>query len=129
MRSGQPGSVTPSAYTAVMWLMTTFGFFSIVRKPGETDLTVRARVRSDLEALEKYYLPSHGPITAGGGTDYRYRARVAPGALAAAVARMVEDIDYANFKDTVDTRQGPERAHVYGEVWNALHRLTPTARP
>lgn len=36
-----------------MWLMTTVGFFSIVRKPGETDLTVRARVRSDLEALEK----------------------------------------------------------------------------
>ena len=107
-----------------MWLLTTFGFFSVVRKPGETGLTVRARVRTDLEALGKEYLPSLGPITADGGTDYPFRARVAPEALAAAVARMVEEIDYSNFKDTVDTRQGRERAHVYGEVWSALRKLT-----
>ncbi len=41
-----------------MWVMTPVGSFSIVRKRGETDLTVRARVRGDLEALEKEYLPS-----------------------------------------------------------------------
>lgn len=108
--------------------MTTVGFFSVVHKSGETDLTVRARVRSDLEALEKEYLPSLGPITAGGGTDYPYRARVAPEALAAAIARMVEDIGYANFKDTVAARQGSERAHIYGEIWSALRKLTPKAR-
>lgn len=112
-----------------MWLMTTFGFFSIVRKPGETDLTVRARIRSDLETLEDQYLPSLGPITAGGGTDYPYRARAAPEAFAAAAARMVEDIDYPNFKDTVDTRQGRERAHAYGEVWSVLRLLTFNTGP
>lgn len=108
-----------------MWLMTPVGFFSIVRKRGETDLTVRARVRGDLEDLEKEYLPSLGPIVAGGGTDYPYRAHVDPNALATAIARMVEEIDYSNFKDTVAAGQGFERAHVYGEVWSALRKLTP----
>jgi len=67
-------SVAP--YTPFMWVMTPDGFFSIVRKRGETDLTVRARSRGDLEALEKEYLPSLGPIISHGGTDYHYRARV-----------------------------------------------------
>jgi len=120
---------SPPGYTSVMWLMTTVGFFSIVRKPDETDLTVRARVREDLEALEKEYLPSLGPIIAGGGTDYPYRARVDAQALATAIARMVEDIDYSNFKGTTAVRQGVERAHVYGEVWSALHKLTSEAPP
>jgi hypothetical protein len=87
-----------------MWLMTTIGFFSIVRKPGDAELTVRARAQGDLEALRKEYLPGLGPIRAGGGTDYPYRARIAADALAAAVARMVADIDYPNFKDSVAAR-------------------------
>ena len=107
-----------------MWLMTTVGFFSIVRKPGENDLTVRARARGDLEALVREYLPSSGPIVVGGGTDYPYRVRVATNVLAQAVARIVEDIDYPNFKNEVAGRQGPDRAHVYGEVWSVLHELT-----
>ena len=35
-----------------MWLMTNFGFFSIVKKEGEVNLTVRARVKQDLLNLE-----------------------------------------------------------------------------
>jgi hypothetical protein len=110
-----------------MWLVASVGFFSIVRKPEESDLTVRARARGDLEALSKVYLPSLGPIIEGGGTDYPYRAHVSPKALAEAVARIVKDIDYANFKDSVADLQGPQRAHVYGDVWHALRRLTPKA--
>ncbi len=34
-----------------MWLMTNFGFFSIVQKKGDDVLTVIARVRSNLEAM------------------------------------------------------------------------------
>jgi hypothetical protein len=37
-----------------MWLVTTFGFFSIVSKPGDAAravLTVRARSAADLERL------------------------------------------------------------------------------
>jgi hypothetical protein len=107
-----------------MWLMTTVGFFSIVRKPGDTDLTVRARALEDLEALEREYVPSLGPITEAGGTDYPFRARLARDELAVAVARMVEDIDYPNFKNEVGARQGPNRARVYGEVWAVLNGIT-----
>jgi hypothetical protein len=110
-----------------MWLMTTVGFFSIVRKRGDTVLTVRARARADLEALRDEYLTSLGPITVGGGSDYPYRARIDAKDLAGAIGRIIEDIDYANFKIAVGERQGPERAHVYGEIWNALRKLTPKA--
>ena len=36
-----------------MWIFTTIGFFSIVRKPGTDFLTVRARVASDLDDLRR----------------------------------------------------------------------------
>lgn len=48
-----------------MWLITPIGFFSIVQKPGDKQngtLTVRSRVRSDLEALKESYLPGLGQI-------------------------------------------------------------------
>ena len=48
-----------------MWLFTNFGFFSVVQKPGERDLTVRSRLRSDLERLRERYLPTLGPVISG----------------------------------------------------------------
>ena len=62
-----------------MWLNTNFGFFSIVRKPEDMaagSVTVRSRLRGDLETLRKRYLHQMGPIVANAGTDYKYRARV-----------------------------------------------------
>lgn len=128
---GEQAGASPQANRlgGAMWLMTSVGFFSVVRKRGETDLTVRARVRGDLEALEEKYLPTLGPIEAGGGSDYPYRARISSKGLADAVTRMVEDIDYSNFKDAVASRQGLERAHAYGEVWSILRKLTRKDRP
>jgi hypothetical protein len=49
-----------------MWLITPIGFYSIICKPGDAEaetLTVRARVKSDLEALRQEYLPSLGTIS------------------------------------------------------------------
>lgn len=106
-----------------MWLLTDFGFFSVVEKPGDGRdgaLTVRARAREDLEALRARYLPELGEIQEGGASDYEYRARVAREPLALAVAQIVRGIDYANFKSTVGARQGHERAAVYGRVWGVL---------
>ena len=59
-----------------MWLMTNFGFFSIVKKEGEDYLTVRARAKQDLLNLKKQYLPVVGAIEVSDYTDYRYRVRV-----------------------------------------------------
>ncbi|MFO0295896.1 MAG: NUDIX domain-containing protein [Rhodospirillales bacterium] len=110
-----------------MWVLTTAGFFSIVEKPGDRAagrLTIRARVRGDLERLRAEALPGLGKIETGAGTDYPFRA-VAPRAeVAAAIAKLVTDLDYPNFKDAVAARQGSDRADAYGRVWEALRDLT-----
>jgi len=106
-----------------MWLITNIGFFSVVQKPGEQRLTVRARVRSDLEQLREQFLPELSDPVADAGTDYRFRARVDHAAFARGLARMGEAIDYSNFKDEVARRAGWRRASLYGRVWRALFRL------
>ena len=109
-----------------MWLISDVGFFSIVCKPGDEAqgmLTIRARVRGDLERLRQQYLPSMGPIVEDGGTDYRFRARALRGDVAQAVAAMVGAIDYRNFKDRIASVQGSARAHRYAAVWSDLAGL------
>lgn len=108
-----------------MWLFTTFGFFSVVQKPGETNLTIRSRVRSDLDRLRQKYLPSLGPVVEHGGTDYQYRAKASHTDLAEAMAKMVKDIDYGNFKNAVTQRQGRKRHDAYAGVWDVLADRLP----
>lgn len=106
-----------------MWIISPVGFFSVVQKPEDVrrgTLTVRARVRSDLDALREQMLPGLGPTQESKDTDYRFRA-VAPRAdVAAAIARLVDQIDYDNFKTEVGKRQGSARARRYHDVWAAL---------
>jgi 8-oxo-dGTP diphosphatase len=109
-----------------MWLITNFGFFSVVQKPGDKaagELTVRSRVRSDLETLRDRYLPQLGEIKANAGTDYKYRAKVPREALAAAAGQIVRDIAYTNFKDSVAKQQGHKRAKTYHQLWDVLFQL------
>lgn len=109
-----------------MWLMTPVGFFSVVRKPTDVELetlTVRARVRSDLEALKARYLPELGAIQEGRVNDYRFRAVAPKVAVARAIAQLTQDLDYSNFKDEVHRQQGAPRARLYHDVWATLHRL------
>lgn len=117
--------------SAIMWIITPMGFFSVVRKPGDEAagmLTVRARVRGDLDAPREQFLPSLGPTQESAVNDYRFRA-VAPQAdVAAAMARMVEAIDYDNFKDEVARRKGTAWAHQYHNVWVALLPLQREAK-
>lgn len=109
-----------------MWLITPVGFFSIVQKPADKPadtLTVRARVRSDLAALKAQYLPGLGPIKESSHTDYRFRATAPRAEVAAAMAQLVQTLDYDNFKNAVARRQGYERAGLYHDVWDVLFRL------
>jgi ADP-ribose pyrophosphatase YjhB (NUDIX family) len=108
-----------------MWLMTPVGFFS-VGKPTDTrqnTLTVRARVRVDLEQLQARYLPELGPVLESTTTDYHFRAVAPQAAVAQAMARLVEDLDYDNFKNAVAQRQGQARADLYHDVWSVLYEL------
>jgi len=106
-----------------MWLITNFGFYSVVQKPGDTDLTIRSRVKEDLEQLRDSYLPSLGGTVEGAGTDYRYRATASHEAVAEAMGKMAMEIGYSNFKDSVAKEQGYDRAGVYHDVWDALMQL------
>jgi hypothetical protein len=106
-----------------MWLMTNFGFFSVVQKKDDDELTIRARPRHDLEVLKERYIPNLGHIIKGGGTDYQYRAKVLREDMAEAARKIVMDIDYPNFKDSVAEKQGYKRAKVCGKVWEVLMEL------
>lgn len=109
-----------------MWVLTNFGFFSVVQKPGDKAaglITVRSRVRADLENLRAGYLPDMGIIEEDAGTDYRYRARVPHQSFARAAKKIALDVDYSNFKNSVAAQQGHKRAHIYHKVWDTLYNL------
>lgn len=98
-----------------MWIITPMGFFSIVQKPSDVPtgtLTVRARVRSDLEALQAAVLPGLGTITENKTTDYRFRATAPRSLVEAAMAKLTAQLDYSNFKTQVAKVQGSKRAHL-----------------
>lgn len=109
-----------------MWLITPVGFFSVVQKPADVaagTLTVRSRVRSDLDSLRAMVLPNLTPTKESSSTDYRFRAQAPKASVAAAFAKLAESIDYSNFKDVVAQRQGKERAHLYHGVWDVLYAM------
>lgn len=86
-------------------------------------ITVRARVRQDLDNLRQKYLPELSPTVGHAGTDYPWRATVSHAAFAAALGRIAMDLQYGNFKDEVAVRQGKQRAHRYAKVWSALYDM------
>lgn len=109
-----------------MWLLTPIGFFSIVQKPSDQaagTLTVRARVKSDLEALRASYLPSLGVIQESLSNDYRFRAVAPQQDVSAALAQLVAQLDYSNFKNEVAKQQGSARAQLYHGVWDVLYQM------
>jgi 8-oxo-dGTP pyrophosphatase MutT (NUDIX family) len=113
-----------------MWIVTTEGFFSIVQKPGEEQLSVRARSAADLDSL-RARMPALGPTVVGAGTDYPVRARASREAMAQGLADLVRDVDYSNFKSAVAVRVGKRRAEIYGSVWSDLLAIAsePTPSP
>lgn len=109
-----------------MWLITPIGFFSIVQKPSDEQagtLTVRARLRGDLDALKEQYLPGLDSIEESSDADYRFRASAPRGEVSAAMARLVDGLSYSNFKSEVAKRQGHARSNLYHDVWSVLYKL------
>ncbi len=106
-----------------MWLVTTFGFYSVVEKPwdrGRNTLTVRSRASEDLEALRARYLPSLGATAEDESADYRYRAQAPREDVARAFSQALLDIDYDNFKNAILHRQGWARERIYHDAWHAF---------
>lgn len=102
-----------------MWLLIPEGFYSIVQKPGDNELCVRARDRADLDRLREAYMPELGPTKETPGSDYRYRAWISRDALAESLGAVAHNLAYSNFKSEV-AKHDPERAHLYTRVWSTL---------
>jgi hypothetical protein len=109
-----------------MWLFTNIGFFSVVEKPYDIEqglISIRSRVRLDLEVLKTLYLPSMTEIIESDDADYRFRCRVNKRDFAEAVPELIMNINYENFKDEIFEVQGPERASLYSNIWGQAYEL------
>jgi hypothetical protein len=99
-----------------MWLMLSDCFFSIVAKDCRPDeLLVRARRAGDIEKVfpdAKVIRQTH--------SDYLYRAVLPRDVVKQAMAAMIDQIDYPNFKDSVEDSS----LHAaYVGVWCAMAGL------
>ncbi len=112
-----------------MWLFTRYGFFSAVQSHTSPDeITVRARVRKDLDALRRGAAGALGPTTHTTNTDYPYRANISRANWSATLAALGQDLDYTNFKAMVEATQGKARHDLYSEVWRTMYDAEETLR-
>ena len=99
-----------------MWIMTNNSYLSIVSKDcGPAELLVRARRAGDIEKV----FPD-AKVIRHTNSDYLYRAVLPRDVVKQALAAMIDDIDYPNFKDSVEDRS----LHAaYVGVWCAMAGL------
>ena len=102
-----------------MWIFSSGSFVSVVADRDNNDnLLVRARVAGHIEAL----FPK-AKVFELEDADYRFRALVAREAAAQVIAKEVESIAYANFKNSV---QDPIYHSACREVWGVMYDLQET---
>jgi hypothetical protein len=101
-----------------MWIFTSTGFVSAVRKTDRPDVyTVRSRDRLSLEPLAK--ATGVEVITSPLG-DYPYRVLVEPSLFIEWLADQASQIEYSNFKNQVAKTRGYEYTHALHDVWSAM---------
>ncbi len=109
-----------------MWIFDKRGFFALAAsqtpKAPKGTLSVRARVRADLDAFRKHYSSKLGPTIVIPGADYEYRADISPDELRKAMVKMAEGVDYTKFKPEAErfSTGGHERHSLYLGVWSAM---------
>jgi hypothetical protein len=106
-----------------MWLMTRFGFFSIVMDNQNKIYKVRARAKKDLQNLldEVPQLKNHEILTYP-SADYRYRILIDQAQLNALYAHFASTINYGNFKDAIyDIADQKDKLGHYHRVWEEMY--------
>lgn len=97
-----------------MWIFFNDSMLSIVKKEDDVGtLTVRARAKGDIECV----FPN-AEVVEDAGTDYFYRAKVARDEVAKALFDRTMDLNYGNFKSSVE--EGA-RHEAYFKVWRAMY--------
>ena len=109
-----------------MWMMTKFGFFSIVRAdPPGVKFMIRARIKDHLMRLKKACPELKPfPITESRDNDYKYRIIVPSGQMAIVMGRLWMAVTYRNFKDEVYKEFGNDEYEMaLHDVWTRMVRL------
>jgi len=98
-----------------MWLVTQYGFFSVVKDQYEEKYKIRSRAKKDLLNL----FPEDRIITTY-DSDYRHRVIVAKAELDEMMAKCA-DINYFNFKDHIaGLPDQKDKKSYYGEIWRVM---------
>ena len=101
-----------------MWLMTKYGFYSIVQK--EPDIYhVRSRELQDIENLVKKIPLPNANIIETSNSDYAVRVLVGQDDLQKILTFLKDSLDYSNFKNEVGLHSDQSRKP-YHEVWRVL---------
>ena len=99
-----------------MWIFMNDAFLSIVEPPNQSDvLLVRARVRGDLERV----FPE-AEVVETTERDYRFRTFLPRKQVADVISKQVMNIDYGNFKNSVNEDL---RHDAYAQVWEVMYKL------
>jgi len=84
-----------------MWIFTRYGFLSVVQHNDEPDiLIVRSRFKGHIESI----FGDLAKVMRTVGTDYEYRAEIQKEKVAEVMAKLINNINYGNFKDELDNR-------------------------
>ena len=99
-----------------MWLFTSKSFLSVVsdkENPKGDKLLVRSRIMGDIEEVFSSLDAMEKPQA-----DYRFRAWLPRTEVTRALSRYVEDLDYTNFKNSVEDK---DRIRPLMRVWSTMH--------
>ena len=106
-----------------MWIFTQRGFLSIVKHTDKPNvLLVRSRFRGHIQRV----FPK-ARVVEDVGSDYRFRAHLPIKEVSKVIARLVSEIDYDNFKNSLDTsdeRYLDSCIDVYNSVVTGSESLT-----
>lgn len=107
-----------------MWIFTQRGFISAVmdKKGGPDTLIVRGRDRESLRDLSQY---AGARIIDNEGTDYPFRVRVERVVFAGYMLKMVEELDYTNYKSAAGKKRDSVFTGALHSIWSTMLRLEP----
>lgn len=114
-----------------MWIVTTYGLFSIVQNEfcGEGQVAVRSRTRRGLEKLfERHGIDAE--IIELPDADYRWRAHIDKDDVGRWLASEAAGIDYANFKAAFSRQNKEPFWHdIMHHIWSAMYRAQELILP
>ena len=118
-----------------MWIFSTLGFFSIVRKPHAAvpgrPMQIRARRAADLHNLARAASlcgDEAAPIVTP-NADYCARLAVSDESLARVMSALTATITYSNFKSAIHAiPDQSDKSSALGEIWEVMYEYQGKAK-